>query len=45
MRIGAIIADGRVDRHRSMLRRMTGRTIVIVGSPTALGGHFGGHGA
>ena len=42
MRIGAIIADGRVARHADMLRRMTGRTIVICGSPTALGGHFGG---
>ena len=28
-----------------MLRRVTERTIVIAGSPTALGGHFGGHGA
>src|SRR6476659_2127862 len=42
MRIDVIIADGRVARRADMLGRMTERTIVICGSPTALGGHFGG---
>jgi arginase len=42
MRIGCIIADGSFARHVDMLPSMTDSTIVICGSPTALGGHFGG---
>jgi arginase len=42
MRIGAIIADGGSTACVGMLGRMADRTIVIAGSPTALGGHFGG---
>jgi len=42
MRIAPIIVDGGADGHADMLAGMTDRTIVICGSPTALGGHFGG---
>jgi arginase len=42
MRIDAIIADGESTACVGMLTVVTDRTIVIAGSPTALGGHFGG---
>jgi arginase len=41
MRIDGIIADGRCAAPR-YAEAVTERTIVIAGSPTALGGHFGG---
>jgi arginase len=42
MRISCIIAHGRAAARVAMLGSVTDRTIVICGSPTALGGHFGG---